>query len=673
MLAFSIRLLAQNEVLNYVESSTGLAFPSWEGGMTELEFTDINDDGKIDIISVGDHGSPNINATEHGIMVWFGDGQGNWAVQMYGDLGYGGVAVGDVNNDGIMDVGYGIHHNYSSTDLGDQILEVALGDGTGLNWVAWDDGLATNGEDWGMFGSDFADIDHDGDLDLGSISFGCCAGVHVYRNNQNGSWTQTFGFLGGNSGERLVFGDINKDGYPDMAIAHQNGVVYFGDGNGNFSNATGNLPSPGTLGYSGPSLGDVDEDGSKDLAFCRNGGVQVWKWDISQNLWISISGTLPTSGNFEETQVWDMNVDGHLDVCAYGTGTFKLWLGDGQGNWTPDAQFIATGIEECKAFRVGGDVDHNGYPDIIMVGEWGNWINYKNYLKCYKETSVATEFKIHGLFPRGNEVFYQQSVQFIDWITAVPGGDSSNVSIYLSVTGIGGPYEEVITGVPDNGRYQWNVPMAYSDNCYLRFVAQKSGIPDAADTTGPFTITGTAFPTAMFVGEPLFGVAPLTVSFTDLSAGNVISWEWDFQNDGIDDSSEENPVFTYTDPGLYAVKLKVSDGSTSDSLIRSEYIDVIPTGFDLSGSYRNNVIRVVPNPVHGQAAIYLDLQEEKPVSCILYCLKGSFVQELGELIRNPQYPNRYVVPLSSSGLTKGVYMICLKTNINNYQKKIIIL
>ncbi len=98
--------------LDYLESSSGLGTPELEAGRTEIEFADINNDGDIDILSIGDHGSPYINTNEHGVMVWFGDGQGNWSVYQNGNFGYGGIAIGDLNNDGHMDIGYGMHHNY---------------------------------------------------------------------------------------------------------------------------------------------------------------------------------------------------------------------------------------------------------------------------------------------------------------------------------------------------------------------------------------------------------------------------------------------------------------------------------------------------------------------------------------------------------------------------------
>ncbi|MEO0252881.1 MAG: VCBS repeat-containing protein, partial [candidate division WOR-3 bacterium] len=166
--------------LSYILSSNGLSYPQWEHGRTEIEMEDINNDGKIDLLTIGDHGSPYVNTQEHGIMVYFGDGYGNWQNYMNGNFGYGGIAIGDVNNDGHKDAGYAMHHNYSNNDFGDQLIEVALGDGTGMNWVPWDDSLADEGQSWGMFSTDFADINNDGLLDIGSVSFGCCDGIHIY-------------------------------------------------------------------------------------------------------------------------------------------------------------------------------------------------------------------------------------------------------------------------------------------------------------------------------------------------------------------------------------------------------------------------------------------------------------------------------------------------------------
>ncbi len=501
---------AKSEPLSYVESSAGLANPEWEGGRTELEFADINQDGHIDIITIGDHGSPYINSGETGIMVYFGDGFGNWNVQMSGDFGYGGIAAGDANNDGYMDVGYAMHHNYSSTDFGDQLIEVALGDGSGAVWAPWDDGLATNGEDWGMFSTDFGDVDNDGDLDLGSISFGCCAGIHIYINNMNGTWTQSFGILNGNSDMIFQFGDINNDGYLDFIAGYEYGTCYFGDGEGGFTLNDQNLPPGGLVGRYGPSIGDVDNDGDLDLAFVNgNGGLHVYTWNGDLEQWDDWSGNLPASGPYEQSQLADMDMDGYIDLVVYGTGTVTLYLGDGNGNWSSDATFTVGDPGYAQAFRVGGDIDKNGRPDMVLLEEEGDWISYQNHLKCFKESSIAFLLSIRPVFPRGHELLRPNSIRFIDWISTVPGNEESLVKLEYSVTGPEGPWNLIAQNLPDNGRYQWLVPQENSADCYIRYTVTSVVTTYSSITPAAFTITdGTIGVAELGVGTDDFLIYP---------------------------------------------------------------------------------------------------------------------------------------------------------------------
>jgi len=671
LLLVPVFAFSQTKSLSYDASSTGLNYPDWEGGDSELEFADMNGDGFVDIVSIGDHGNPYINTAQHGIMVYFNDGTGIWSVQMTGNFGYGGIAIGDVNNDGLWDAGYGMHHNYSSTDLGDQILEVALGDGTGVNWTAWDDGLATNGEDWGMFGTDFADVDNDGDLDVGSISFGSGSGVHVYGNQFDGTWIQTFGFLGGNASDRFVFGDINNDGYVDFVVAHEYGVVYFGDGTGNFVNVDGNLPSGY---YYGPSLGDIDNDGDKDIAFVLN-GVEVWAWDQNNEIWVDMSGNLTGTSQFSETQLYDMNADGYMDLSAYGNGVFKLWLGDGTGNWTEETQFTTTGITSCQAFRVGGDVDHNGYPDIVLVAEGGSWPNYQNHMRCYKEASEPDSLWIKGLFPRGYEVFYQNSVQFIDWTSEVPAGESSLVKIEFSFYGNAGPWNPVADNLPNSGRFQWTVPNTGSSDCYLKFTVTTPDDTISSITEMPFTIIGDDVFIADFLADTTYGEVPLEVHFTDLSLGLINIWIWDFNGDGVFDSFLQNPAWTYEEPGSYDVTLIVSDEMNADTVTKENYINVVLSGISSSVSETKEILDIYPNPFSERVNISVEIMAEQEVSMYIYSTNGDLVKTILHQRRLQQ--GNFSLKWDGKNnagekLKPGIYMLKLQAENTIIAKKLIL-
>ncbi|NIQ88287.1 MAG: PKD domain-containing protein, partial [Deltaproteobacteria bacterium] len=75
-----------------------------------------------------------------------------------------------------------------------------------------------------------------------------------------------------------------------------------------------------------------------------------------------------------------------------------------------------------------------------------------------------------------------------------------------------------------------------------------------------------------FSAAPTTGIAPLAVTFTDLSTGTIDTWSWDFDNDGTEDSTEQNPLYTYSTPGTYSVKLSVSGPGGGGSTTKSNYI-----------------------------------------------------------------------------------------------------
>ena len=66
-----------------------------------------------------------------------------------------------------------------------------------------------------------------------------------------------------------------------------------------------------------------------------------------------------------------------------------------------------------------------------------------------------------------------------------------------------------------------------------------------------------------------------SIIFDDISAGIITNREWTFEGGTPSTSSLIEPVITYNNPGFYPVKLKVSNETNSDSLIRLEYVEVL--------------------------------------------------------------------------------------------------
>jgi len=71
------------------------------------------------------------------------------------------------------------------------------------------------------------------------------------------------------------------------------------------------------------------------------------------------------------------------------------------------------------------------------------------------------------------------------------------------------------------------------------------------------------------------GTIPFTASFRDRSSGNIVSWSWDFDGDGAEDSTVQSPSFTYTTPGNYTVTLTVeNENGESVTEIKEAYVRI---------------------------------------------------------------------------------------------------
>ncbi len=175
---------------------------------------------------------------------------------------------------------------------------------------------------------------------------------------------------------------------------------------------------------------------------------------------------------------------------------------------------------------------------------------------------------------------------------------------------------------------------------------------------------------ANFEAEPTTGTAPLTVQFIDLSSGaDIQNWEWDFNNDGVIDSYEQNPEYTYQDTGYYSVKLKIYYGPLEDGYIKSNYIHVTN-----GNAVENNELEIIdfelsnyPNPFNPITAISYRLPSNTKNAIIeIYNLKGQLLDEI------PVSNQQAVVNWNAEDHSSGIYLY--KLNIENTPiKKMILL
>ncbi|MEO1259168.1 MAG: PKD domain-containing protein [Bacteroidota bacterium] len=160
-----------------------------------------------------------------------------------------------------------------------------------------------------------------------------------------------------------------------------------------------------------------------------------------------------------------------------------------------------------------------------------------------------------------------------------------------------------------------------------------TAINDCGAETDFFNIPVFTPPTAGFIADPTSGCAPLEVEFFDNSSTNTIFWFWEFDGGTPSISNDPNPVVEYTTPGIYDVKLTVSNPAGDDDITITDYIFVGTTAtpdfsFMVSGSAvsftneSDNSMGIGPMTYNWQFGDGETSTEENPVHT--YATNGTF-------------------------------------------------
>ncbi|MGB7789257.1 PKD domain-containing protein [Methanoregula sp.] len=108
----------------------------------------------------------------------------------------------------------------------------------------------------------------------------------------------------------------------------------------------------------------------------------------------------------------------------------------------------------------------------------------------------------------------------------------------------------------------------------VTLTATNDSVTDTKSVPGFVTVTSPTTPVvANFANAtPRTGSPPLTVQFTDTSAGLPVAWLWSF-GDGVT-STDQNPAHTYAGTGTYTVSLTAVNGTHTNTLTQPGYVTV---------------------------------------------------------------------------------------------------
>ncbi len=219
---------------------------------------DFNNDHKLDMV-VSDYSTDELS-----VLLGNGDGTFQTAktVSLNGGDGPEGIVTGDFNGDGRLDLAVA---DYSTDDL-----SILLGNGDGT--FAKAQKVSLKGPD-GPKGIAIGDFNNDHILDLAVTDYSSDE-LSVLLGNGDGTFqdAKTVSLKGGDGAEGIAIGDFNKDGNQDIAVSNYSTddlSLLLGNGDGTFQ-AAQKISLGGPDGPQGLVATDLNGDGNLDLAVADN-------------------------------------------------------------------------------------------------------------------------------------------------------------------------------------------------------------------------------------------------------------------------------------------------------------------------------------------------------------------------------------------------------------------